>query len=200
MTIESDDLATLRETTTKMLLAVLWLHVPICLVIAVMRGTDWLIPAAFMVAMALAATLSWRAAGNALSTRLVISVALMSGVSMFVFQFAGHPWQIDMHMYFFAALASLVAYCDYRPIVLGTVAVALHHLVLNFILPAAVYPGGTDLGRVVLHAVILLIEAGVLIWLAHKLSQLFETTALKTAEAEAASASEARANSERSEA
>jgi methyl-accepting chemotaxis protein len=200
MTIESHDLATLRETTTRMLLAVLWLHVPISLVIGVMRGTEWLIPVAFMMAMALAATLSWRAAGNALSTRLVISVALMGGVSMFVFQFSGHPWQIDMHMYFFAALASLVAYCDYRPIVLGTVAVALHHLVLNFILPAAVYPGGTDLGRVVLHAVILLIEAGVLIWLAHTLSQLFETTALKTAEAEAASASEARVNGERSEA
>ncbi len=29
MTIESDDLATLRETTTRTLLAVLWVHVPI---------------------------------------------------------------------------------------------------------------------------------------------------------------------------
>ena len=81
----------------------------------------------------------------------------------------------------------------------GTFAVALHHLVLNFILPAAVYPGGADLGRVVLHAVILLIEAGVLIWLAHKLSQLFLTAAQKTAEAEAAGAAQARANNERIE-
>ena len=119
---------------------------------------------------------------------------------MLVYQLSGHPWQIDMHMYFFAALACLVAYCDYRPIVAGTVAVALHHLALNFLLPAAIYPGGADLGRVVLHAVILLIEAGVLVWLAHKLSQLFETTAQKTAEAEAASAAEARANIERIEA
>ena len=95
----------------------------------------------------------------------------MGGVSVFTYQLAGHPWQIDMHMYFFAALACLVAYCDYRPILAGTVAVALHHLVLNFLLPAAVYPGGADLGRVVLHAVILLIEAGVLSWLAVKLSQ-----------------------------
>ncbi len=86
---------------------------------------------------------------------------------MFVFQLAGHRWQVDMHMYFFAALACLVAYCDYRPIIVGTVAVALHHLTLNFLLPAAVYPGGADFGRVVLHAVILLIEAGVLIWLTH---------------------------------
>jgi len=100
-------------------------------------------------------------------------------------------------MYFFATLACLLAYCDYRPILAGAVAVALHHLVLNFLLPAAVYPGGADFGRVVLHAVILLIEAGVLSWLAVKLSGLFETTAQKTAEAEAASAAEARANIDR---
>jgi len=84
--------------------------------------------------------------------------------------------------------------------VAGTLAVALHHLVLNFILPAAVYPGGSDFGRVVLHAVILIIEAGVLVWLARKLSHLFETTTQKTAEAEAANAAEARANANRAEA
>ena len=199
MSIENDDLETLRETTSKILLAVVWLHVPIAILIGLLRGAEWIMPTALMAAMALAATLSWRAASNALSTRLVFAVALMGDVSLFVYQLAGHPWQIDMHMYFFAALACLVAYCDYRPIIAGTVAVALHHLALNFILPAAIYPGGGDLGRVVLHAVILLIEAGVLIGLAFKLSQLFATTALKTSEAEAASAAEARANNERSE-
>jgi methyl-accepting chemotaxis protein len=200
MSIQNDELETLRETTSKALLAVLWLHVPIAMMIGLLRGTDWMLPTALMAAMALAATLSWRAASNALSTRLVFAVALMGDVSLFVYLLAGHPWQIDMHMYFFAALACLVAYCDYRPIIAGTVAVALHHLVLNFALPAAIYPGGADLGRVVLHAVILLIEAGVMIGLAFKLSQLFATARLKTSEAEAASAAEARAHGERHEA
>jgi methyl-accepting chemotaxis protein len=199
MMTESNDLEALRETTSKALLALLWLHVPICLTIGMMRGADLLLPAVFMVAMALAATLSWRISGNGLSTRLIFAVALMGEVSVFTFQFAGHPWQVDTHMYFFAALACFVAYCDYRPIIVGTIAVALHHLALNFILPAAVYPGGADFGRVVLHAVILIIEASVLIWLAHKLSHLFETTAQKTAEAEAANTAEARANADRAE-
>ncbi len=197
MGIESDDLAALRETTSKTLLAVLWLHVPIAAAIGLMRGADWLMPTIFMVAMALTTTVSWRASGNGLSTRLTFAVALMGDVAVFVYQFAGHPWQIDMHMYFFAALACLVAYCDYRPIIAGTVAVALHHLVLNFVLPAAIYPGGADFGRVVLHAVILLIEAGVLVWLSFTLSHLFEITAEKSAEAEAANAAEARANADR---
>src|SRR6202012_2101715 len=126
--------------------------------------------------------------------------ALMGGISTLVYQLSGHPWQLDMHMYFFAAMAVLVAFCDYRPVIAGAAAVALHHLTLNFLLPAAIYPGGADFGRVVFHAVILIIEAGVLVGLAHKLANLFGTAAQKTAEAEAAGAAEARANAERIEA
>ena len=200
MIVENSELEALRQTTSKVLMAILWLHVPISAAIGIALGNAWIVPSLFMAALAIAAALSWRLSGNGLSTRLVFAVALMSGVSMFAYQFEGHAWQIDLHMYFFAALACLVAYCDYRPIIAATVAVALHHLALNFLLPAAVYPGGSDLGRVVLHAIILLIEAGALIALAHKLSELFDTTAVKTAEAHAAMAAEARANSERGDA
>ena len=200
MNIGSKDLDALRETASKALIALLWLHVPIALAIGMARGADWLLPTLLTVALATAATLSWRAAGNGLSTNLLVAVALMGGVSVFTFQLSGHPWQIDMHMYFFAALACLVAYCDYRPILVGTVAVALHHLALNFIIPAAIFPGGADFGRVVLHAGILILEACVLLWVAHQLARLFETTAQKTAEAESATAAEARANANRAEA
>ena len=200
MTVESKDLEALRETTSKALIALLWIHLPIAIVIGMVGGSDWLLPAVLMAVLAAAATLSWRIAGNGLSTRLTFAVALMGGVSVFAFELSGHSWQIDMHMYFFAALAFLVAYCDYRPILIGTVAVALHHLTLNFLLPAAIFPGGADLGRVVLHAVVLVMEAAVLIWLAHKLSQLFEVTAQQTAEVELAHAAEARAQAGRIEA
>jgi methyl-accepting chemotaxis protein len=200
MDIRSKDLDTLRETASKALIALLWLHVPIAMAIGMARGAGWLIPTLLMVAFAAAATLSWRAAGNGVSTSLVVAVALMGGVSIFTFQLSGHPWQIDIHMYFFAALACLVAYCDIRPILAGTVAVALHHLVLNFIIPAAIFPGGADFGRVVVHAGILIVEAAVLVWVAHQLATLFMTTAQKTAEAEAAIVAEARANAQRGEA
>lgn len=199
MDISCKDLDTLRENASRASIALLWLHVPAAIVIGLALGADWLLPALLMLAMAAAATLSWRTAGNGLSTSLVVAVALMGGVSVITYQFMGNPWQIDIHMYFFAALACLVAYCDYRPILAGTVAVALHHLLLNFIIPAAIFPGGADFGRVVLHAGILLLEAGVLIWVAHELAGLFITAAQKTAEAEAATAAEARAHAERSE-
>jgi methyl-accepting chemotaxis protein len=197
MLANAKNLDALREIASKALIAVLWLHVPIALTIAMMRGTDWMFPTLLNAALAGAATLSWRAAGSVLSTQLVVAVALMGGISVFTFELSGHPWQIDMHMYFFAALACLVAYCDFRPIAIGTVAIALHHLTLNFIIPAAVFPGGADLARVVFHAVIVVVEACVLTWVAFQLAQLFETQV--TAEAEAANAALARAEAERIE-
>lgn len=199
MNIGSKDLDALRETASRALIALLWIHVPIAMAVGLARGS-WLMPTVLATAFAAAATLSWRAAGNGLSTSLVVAVALMGGVSVFTWELAGHPWQIDMHMYFFAALACLVAYCDVRPILAGTIAVALHHLALNFIIPAAIFPGGADFGRVVLHAGILILEAAVLVLVAYQLERLFMTTAQKTAEVEAANAAEARATAERGQA
>ncbi|HWL18125.1 MAG TPA: chemotaxis protein, partial [Bradyrhizobium sp.] len=96
MSIESDDLVKLRETTSKTLIAVLWVHVPIAMIIGMVRGADWLLPVALMAAMATAATVSWRTAGNSLSTRLIVAVALMGGPSTLVFQMSGHAWQVDL--------------------------------------------------------------------------------------------------------
>jgi methyl-accepting chemotaxis protein len=197
MLANAKNLDALREIASKALIAVLWLHVPIASAIAVMRGADWMLPTLLNAALAGAATLSWRAAGSVLSTQLVVAVALMGSISVFTFELSGHPWQIDMHMYFFASLACLVAYCDFRPIAVGTVAIALHHLMLNFIIPAAVFPGGADLARVIFHAVIVVVEASVLAWVALQLGQLFETQV--TAETEAANAARARAEAERIE-
>jgi methyl-accepting chemotaxis protein len=205
MTIEANDasgsdLHALRETASKALIALLWLHVPISAAIGLLRDMPWMVPTAAMAAFAVAATWSWWTSGSALATRLIVAVALMSDASLLVYQMWGHPWQPDLHMYFFAMLATLVAYCDYRAIVAGTAAVAVHHLALNFLLPAAIYPGGSDLGRVVLHATILLLEAGVLIWIVRELSRLFEVTAHKSEEAEAARAVAERSHAERAEA
>ena len=38
MTIENDDLENLRETTSKMLLAVLWVHVPLAILIGLVAA------------------------------------------------------------------------------------------------------------------------------------------------------------------
>ncbi|MCU0987993.1 MAG: methyl-accepting chemotaxis protein [Acetobacteraceae bacterium] len=67
---------------------------------------------------------------------------------------------------------------------------AAHHLTLNFLMPALVYPGGPDVLRTVMHAVILLIETGVLMVM---VQDRLRTHALVVEEAERAQADAARA-------
>ena len=92
MDIDCKDLEALRENASRASIALLWLHVPIAMAIGFALGTDWLLPAFLMLVMAAAATLSWRKAGNGLSTSLLVAVALMGGVSVITYQFMGNPW------------------------------------------------------------------------------------------------------------
>ncbi len=77
-----------------------------------------------------------------------------------------------MHMIFFAFLAVLTIMADWRVILAATLTTAVHHLLLNFVAPAYVFPDGADLLRVVFHAVIVLIEAAVLMTLCHRIEAL----------------------------
>ena len=158
-------LANTRNIAARYMLLFLWMHVP------VVAATAWLIdgplvfPLLITAALAAAATATWWRQRGGPATRYALSVALMGMPAVLVYQFAGHPWQIDLHMYFFAALAMLAVFSDWRAILIATVAVAVHHLVLNFALPALVFPEGASFLRVVLHAIVVLLEAAALVWL-----------------------------------
>ena len=66
-------------------------------------------------------------------------------------------------------MALLIAWCDWRVIALASVAILLHHLALDLLLPLAVFPNGADIDRVVFHATVVALEGAVLIWLSNKL-------------------------------
>jgi two-component system sensor histidine kinase/response regulator len=85
-------------------------------------------------------------------------------------------------MYFFAALALLIGWCDWRAIVVGAATIALHHLMLNFVLPMAVFPGGADISRVYLHAAIVVFQSVVLITLCVMIVRIFHRIAAMSSE------------------
>src|SRR3546814_7448871 len=120
----------------------------------------------------------------------------MGAVSIVVYEFARHPWQIDMHMYYFACLAMLAGLTDWRAIATGAAVVAVHHLTLNVLLPAAVFPAGGNFARVVLHAVIVVAETAVLIWLTSQIAAAFQESARARASAAAAEAERAATRTE----
>jgi methyl-accepting chemotaxis protein len=178
-------LAEIRTTVARWFIVYLWAHLPLIAAVGYLLDGALVLPVATATLCAAAATLTWWRARGEAATRFIAAVALMAMPSILVFQFAGHPWQIDMHMYFFAALAMLAAFCDWRTLFLATAAVAVHHLVLNFALPMAVFPAGGDFFRVVLHAVVIVVESATLIWISFHM-----VAALQEAE-EAISAAEA---------
>ncbi len=137
-------------------------------------------------ALAGVATYGWSSAPTSAFTRYACAIAMMGLVALVLGSVQGKAWQVDIHMAFFAALAILTAFCDWRTILLATAFVAVHHLGLNFIVPALVWPDGANFLRVVLHALILTSEAAVLLWLSHRLAELFHASETAVAEAEAA--------------
>ena len=139
-----------------------WAHVAAVIFAASFTGNDAVTCGALAASLALLVTFSERLAG-ADAGRAIALVALQGQAAVLVAAFAGHPWQVDMHMYFFALLGAGVMLVDIGAILAGAIAIAVVHLFLNFFAAELVYPGGADLGRTVLHAFILSIETGALI-------------------------------------
>ncbi len=186
---DSDDaggITALRRTASKWSSLLLFAVVPAVTATAMLTGNGWVTPTVAALLVACFSFAIWKVAGgDAALTRYVIAVATVVQVSLMVLAAAG-PWQIDLHMIYFAALAMLVAFCDWRTILVAAAVTAVHHIALNFLLPWAVFPDGANFARVVLHAVVVVLEVVVLVLLSRKLVSLFESAAAAVTKAEAA--------------
>tara|TARA_R110002126_G_scaffold70462_1_gene177343 strand:+ start:528 stop:2120 length:1593 start_codon:yes stop_codon:yes gene_type:complete len=136
--------------------------------------------------LAFVGTLTWRMDKEGTVARTTAGLTQAGQVALLVASFSDSPLQIDIHMYFFAMLAICAACVDWRPILAFTGLTAVHHTVLYFIIPAAVFPGEASIVRVALHAIILVVEAGVLLALTQMMWQSFASTQLAITDAQAA--------------
>jgi methyl-accepting chemotaxis protein len=169
--MQSATLERLRLVVGQCFVAGLWAHVPVLAVVGLANGTSWLAGSVAGAIAAGVATAAWRLDRNSPLARYAIAIAQIMMVSLLVWLAHG-PMQIDVHMYYFAAYAMLAAFCDWRVIVVAAAMTAVHHLGLNFLMPLAVFPDGANLWRVVLHAGIVVMEGGVMIWLTAYLARL----------------------------
>ncbi|MCJ2036932.1 methyl-accepting chemotaxis protein [Methylobacterium sp. J-068] len=174
------NLEPLRRTFGRFLIVFLWLHLPVVALAARFSGnpmTGCVLVAVFLAGIS---TLAWRRSPTGVTTRLVSSLSLIGMAAVLLAAFAGHPWQIDLHVYFFACMALTVAWCDWHVLVACAAAIAGHHLTLDLAMPMLIFPQAvarSNLGRVVLHAVILVLETGVLAWVANTIAAAFTAEA-----------------------
>jgi methyl-accepting chemotaxis protein len=151
-----------------------FLHAPLVLLLGLVIGAEGTVLSAVLSLVIAGAGFGlYRVQGAEPPVRYLIAAGYVLQAAVLVFVFRGHPWQIDMHMYFFAALAMATALFDWRAIIVAAGVTAVHHLLLNFVMPAWVFPEGASFLRVVLHAVIVVFETVVLMWLSFRLARSF---------------------------
>ncbi len=187
-----------QNKVTLVLIGVAWLHVPVLVVTALIleRSLNLALPLAAALAGLL--TLLYLLRRPTIAVSFAIAIAFVVHASLFVYLMEGHPWQVEAHFYYFALLAILLGLCDWRVILVAAGLIAVQHLAMNYLLPSAIYPGGSDLGRVSFHAVVVVIETCMLVGIALMMRRAFETAYGATREAEIA-ASEVRGFAEKRE-
>ena len=166
-------LESFQRTVAAALTILALIHVPVLALISWALGRD--VYGFTLAALALAAApalLQWLHR-PIVTIAFAVAIALVGQVSLLVFAFNGHPWQVEMHFYYFVVLAMLSGFCDWRILVAAAGLIALHHAGLNTILPDAVYPGGTNYLRVAVHAVAVVIETAMLIFIGLAIRRAF---------------------------
>lgn len=202
MTVELDDL---RLRGIRILVLGSWISAFSILLIGNLRGVDgvW---AAFIVAVLfnIAPTVMVFRKRCDASARMTMGTLAAALPALLVFVLAGSAWQMDAHLYFLVALAGLTILCDWRPIAIGSVLTALHHLILAYAVPTWVFVGGGDLGRVLFHGLAVVMEFGTLAFITSQLCALLLAQQAARTEGERlvaeAEAERGRANAEREKA
>ena len=170
-------LNSLRDRASVGIVGLLWVNLLLLVIRNVFKSDGFdLFPVVATAIIVCAATFTWMKSRSGPTTRIVTSMAHAATIAFLVDAFAGSPLQIDIHMYFFASLAICAAWIDWRAIVAYAALVAVHHLAFYFLMPLAVFPGTSDFSRVVLHAVVLIVQSAALIALTTSMVSAFLTS------------------------
>jgi PAS domain S-box-containing protein len=117
-------------------LILLWLHLPVLFIFAIIRGNTWmhaLIEAGAVAVPGVAA--QWSRSRRREST-IFASLGLMTAAAVLVHLSGG---VIEAHFHFFVLVGVVVLYQDWRPFLLAIAFVVLHHGVMGVLLPQDVY-------------------------------------------------------------
>jgi methyl-accepting chemotaxis protein len=100
-----NDLRSFQLTLAKVLTGLGIVHVPVLAAICAMLGRN--IAANTIACAALAIIpIALSYVGRSITTIAVgIAITLVGQTSLLVLAFSGHPWQVEMHFYYFAVLA-----------------------------------------------------------------------------------------------
>ena len=162
-----------RVAGIRLLTACLWGSTLALALIGWMLGSEdvWLATSLAVLVNVVPTWCRWKGRSDG-AARVSFGIAAALHPAIYVFVFRGHAWQMDMHMYFFAALASLTVLYDRRPLIVAAAIIVVHHLMLQATTPSWAFAGNAEIGRVLLHATLVILQTVVLSMLATRLAKM----------------------------
>ena len=172
-TIQSNDLAReQRLTTDKQMLIILLAHVPVVsLLVPWGYGTYSFAITASLIVGVLALVGYFMLKGRRACSALLGACLMVFSAIMIQSQMG----RIEMHFHIFAALALVIIYRDWLPVVVAAAVIAVHHLLLTGLqmaetqlggMPLVIFNHGCSWGVAFLHAAFVVFEAGILVFFA----------------------------------
>ena len=156
----------------KILFVLLMLHLPVTMfLIPIGYGTDGFAITASLLVGVLAGLAFWLLRGTT-GFGIVAAVLLMTLSAIMIQSQLG---RIEMHFHIFSALALLLIYRNWLPVVVAAGAIAVHHLALTALqlgdasiggMPIIVFNYGCSWGIAFLHAAFVVFESAILIYYA----------------------------------
>lgn len=135
-----------------------WLHPPQLALVALACGTS---PWRALVSSALVLvgpTVAYATFSSPRHVSIVLGVTSMLMGGLLV-HFGQGPMQIEMHFYFFVLLALQAVFANPTVVVASATTVALHHVILFYVLPSSVFNYDATIWTVLVHAVFVVLES-----------------------------------------
>jgi methyl-accepting chemotaxis protein len=174
----STEINRLRLTGTRILTMVAWTACATVGAVGLSLGSEHTLVAVLIGALANAVpTYAVLRARHDLGTRLMFGglAALYPALSLLIY--AGHPWQMDSHIYFFVAMAALTLLHDWRPVVFAALLIAGHHVLIDVVRSEWLFGSGWHPLRLVIHTVAVVLQATLLVYLSVRLNALIAAQA-----------------------
>jgi methyl-accepting chemotaxis protein len=163
-------IAPMKDNRDRLFLLTLLAHAPAAFLVGMLMSADSGVPHLLSesVGPAIAAVVAYALFRHTRIFRAIAAVLLMLYSGVIIHLGAG---LVEWHFHVFVGMAMLLLYYDWLPIVAAAVTIALHHILLDEILPTAVFNHGDapSRGIVVLHALFVVMHSAVLIFLAERI-------------------------------
>lgn len=164
-------LSSVRQRADRLMLMLIWSLWSICFLLGLVSGQLLvaLVPGTLLALVATAASLL---RPGKLSTRLILALVMMGWSALLIQLGQG---ETEYHFSVFVLLSALLAWRDWRPLVTGAAAIALHHLVFNYLqakgLFGVVVFTHTGLHMVVMHGVYVMVQTAILLLMALRMEK-----------------------------